>query len=173
MSINKTALCKRSLNGFTLIEILVVIVIIGITLGFALIAFGDFGESKKILYAAEQVEYTIKLAQQQAIFENSTLGLKIDNTSYQLLKFQSTSKWGPVPSRHSLFKIHYLPKNIVVTLKTKMKINFNEPGIVINPAGETNSFTLNFGTKKEPNIAVLIGKGNGDLTLNTGTANAK
>ncbi len=39
---------RADLNGFTLIEILVVIVIVGITLSFALLAFGDFGSERRI-----------------------------------------------------------------------------------------------------------------------------
>lgn len=148
-------------KGFTLIEILVVIVIIGITIGFALITFGDFGESRKILYAAEQLEKTLRLAQQQAILENSTLGLRIDNNSYQILKFQNSSQWRPLSK--SLFKPHYFPKDMRITLKTHFKTNLNEPPIIINPSGETNAFTLTFGTNKEHSIAVLIGKTNGEL----------
>ena len=74
-------------KGFTLIEILIVIVIIGITIGFALIAFGDFGEGKRIRFAAEQLINTIKLSQQKAILESSTLGLKVDQSSYRVFKF--------------------------------------------------------------------------------------
>lgn len=160
-------------KGFTLIEILVVIVIIGITLGFALIAFGDFGASKKIIYAGEQVENTLRLAQQQAILENSTLGMKIDNNSYQILRFQNASQWRVVSSKHLLFKVHYLPKDMIVTLKTTSQKNSKDPGIVINSSGETNTFTLVFGTKKEPSIAVLTSKENGDLTFSTTTNNGK
>ena len=160
-------------KGFTLIEILVVIVIIGITLGFALIAFGDFGASKNILYAAEQVENTLKLAEQQAIFENSTLGMKIDNQSYQILRYKNGSSWSVVSSRHLLFKIHYLPKDMVVNLKTNTPKSSKDPGIIINSSGETNVFTLSFGTKKDPVIAVLSGESNGDLTFSRAVTNAK
>lgn len=153
MSVNK---------GFTLIEILVVIVIVGITIGFALLSFGDFGESKKILYAAEQFEKTLRLAQQQAILESSTLGMRIDNSSYQILKFKNASHWAPVSSKN-LFRAHYFPKNMIITLKTELKRNSRGPGIIINPSGEVNPFTLSFGTLKEKSIALLTGKANGEL----------
>ena len=153
-------------KGFTLIELLVVIVIIGITLGFALISFGDFGESRKIIYAAEQLEKNIRLAQQQAILESSTLGLRIDNNGYQLLKLQNTTHWVALPSK-SLFKMHYFPKGTYITLKTSFKTNKNEPAIVINSSGETNSFMVHFGINKEKTIAVLTGKSNNELSVTT------
>ncbi len=160
-------------KGFTLIEILVVIVIIGITLGFALIAFGDFGQNKKIIYAGEQLENTLRLAQQQAILENSTLGLKINNTSYQILKFQNGSQWQIGSSTNLLFKIHYFPKEMIISLKTTTPKNTQDPGIIINSSGETNSFSLNFGTHKDPSIAVLTGKDNGELNFSTVSNNEK
>src|SRR6478752_6140292 len=86
-------------KGFTLIEMLIVIVIIGITIGFALLSFGDFGASKGILFAAEQLEHTLTLAQQQALLENTTLGLRIDNNSYQILKFDESSNWKPISDK--------------------------------------------------------------------------
>jgi general secretion pathway protein H len=153
-------------KGFTLIELLVVIVIIGITIGFALISFGDFGEGKKIIYAAEQLERTLRLAQQQAILDSSTLGLHIDNKSYQILKFHISNQWRPV-SANNLFRTHYFPNDMIITLKTDFKVNLKEPGIIINSSGETNAFILNFGTTKEKRIAVLSGRGNGELNFTT------
>lgn len=152
-------------KGFTLIELLVVLVIIGITLGFAVVAFGDFGGSKKIIYAGEQVEHLLSFAQQQAILENSTLGLKIDNSSYQIVKFKH-NKWSIVPSKQLLFKIHLLPQGTIVSLKSS-RTNSKNPKIIINPTGETNVFTLVFGTAKQENIAHLSGKGNGELVFST------
>ena len=153
-------------KGFTLIEILIVIIIIGITIGFALIAFGDFGESRRILFSAEQLASTLKLAQQQAILETSTFGLRIDNNSYQILKFQNPSNWVPI-SNKGIFKITYFPKNTVITLKTSNKTSPGYPPIIINASGEMTPFTLGFSTNKETVMTMLIGNHDGGLTFST------
>lgn len=159
----------RNNQGFTLIEIMVVIVIIGITVGFALIAFGDFGESKRILFAAEQLVNNLRLAQQQAILETSTLGLRIDNTSYQILQLQSNSQWHPI-SNKGVFKVNYFPQNTLVTLKTNHHPQPGTPAIIINASGDLTPFTLNFGSNKEHEIALLTGTRNGDLQFKMATS---
>ncbi len=80
-------------RGFTLIEILVVLLIIGITMGFALMAFGDFGEKRRIVVAAEQFTNLIKLVQQQAILETSTLGIDVHDNHYDVLRFKPPASW--------------------------------------------------------------------------------
>ncbi|MGC1181401.1 type II secretion system minor pseudopilin GspH [Legionella sp.] len=148
--------------GFTLIEIMIVIVIIGITVGFALIAFGDFGESKRILFAAEHLVNNLRLAQQEAILETNTLGLRIDNKSYQILQLQNNSKWSPM-SNKGIFKTTNFPQNTVITLITKNHPGARKPSIIILASGDMTPFTLNFGSNKEDKLASLIGSRNGDL----------
>jgi general secretion pathway protein H len=149
-------------RGFTLIEILVVLVIIGITLGFALITFGDFGEGRRLLFSAEQVANTLKLAQQQAILEGSTLGLYIDNTGYQVLKYKDSSHWKPMFNK-KIFGIHSLPKNTLVSLSTKHPSLQKTPSIIISPSGDMSSFMLYFGTAQETKIILLKSSANGNL----------
>ncbi len=156
---------EKSHQGFTLIEILIVLVIIGITFGFALIAFGDFGESRRLLFSAEQLVNTLRLAQQQAILETSTLGLRIDNTGYQILQLNNNAQWKPISDK-GVFKMTYFPQDTHITLKTINSTPIGAPSIIISSSGELTPFTLNFGNKKDNNLAVLIGKRNGDLTFN-------
>ncbi|WP_058477450.1 type II secretion system minor pseudopilin GspH [Legionella steigerwaltii] len=156
---------KRSNQGFTLIEILIVLVIIGITFGFALIAFGDFGESRRILFSAEQLVNTIRLAQQQAILETGTLGLRIDNASYQVLQLNNNTQWRPI-SEKGVFKMTYFPQDAHITLKTNHSTPAGAPAIIISASGDMTPFTLNFGSKQDHNLASLIGKRNGELQLN-------
>ena len=150
-------------RGFTLIEILIVIVIIGITVGFALISFGDFGASRRILFSADQLVNTLRMAQQQAILETSTLGLRIDSHSYQILRFENSSKWEPISNR-GIFKVNYFPQNTVITLKTNTKPLNGSPAIVINSSGDMTPFTLDFGTNKEI-MTVITGTHDGSLKL--------
>lgn len=153
----------RNNQGFTLIEIMIVIVIIGITVGFALIAFGDFGESKRVLFAAEQLLNTLRLAQQQAILETSTLGLRLDNSSYQILQLQDNSAWRPLANK-GIFKVNYFPKTTFITWRINNHPAAGAPSIIINSSGDMTPFTLNFGINKE-NVALLTGTRNGNLTL--------
>jgi general secretion pathway protein H len=152
----------RNNQGFTLIEIMIVIVIIGITVGFALIAFGDFGESKRIMFAAEQLVSNLRLAQQKAIIETATLGLRIDTNSYQILQLQNNNQWKPI-SNKGIFKVTYFPKNTLITLKINNHPLIGMPAIIINSSGDLTPFTLSFGSNKENQIAVLTGRRNGDL----------
>jgi general secretion pathway protein H len=157
---------KTSNQGFTLIEILIVLVIIGITFGFALIAFGDFGASRRIVFSAEQLANTLRLAQQQAILENSTLGLRVDNSSYQILQLQNNNQWKPI-ANSGPFKMTYFPKGTLITLKTNISSPAGAPGVIITSSGDMTPFILTFRTSKEENITALVGKRNGDLYFNT------
>ncbi|PWY56080.1 type II secretion system protein GspH [Legionella qingyii] len=165
LSPSAVAVSKRSNQGFTLIEILIVLVIIGITFGFALIAFGDFGESRRILFSAEQLMNTLRLAQHQAILETSTLGLRINNTGYQVLQLNNNTQWKAISDK-GVFKMTYFPKDTHITLKTINPTPVGAPAIIISSSGELTPFTLNFGSKKDNNLALLIGKRNGELKFN-------
>ena len=151
-------------RGFTLIEILIVIVIIGITIGFAIIAYGDFGASRRLQFAAEQLVNTVKLAQQQAILESGTLGIRLNNSGYRILKYQNSSmQWQPI-SNKGVFKEKIFPKNTKIKLNAK-SIN-NAPSIILHAAGTMTPFTLTIGNNKEENIIIITGHHNGNIQLN-------
>ena len=54
-------------QGFTLVEILIVIFIISIVMTFAVLSLGDFGASRRIVLAAEQFKSDLISIQQEAI----------------------------------------------------------------------------------------------------------
>ncbi len=160
----KLVIGMRKNKGFTLIEILVVMVIIGITVGFALLAFGDFGESKRILFAAEQLKNTIQLAQQQAILENSIMGLRINNSGYQLVKYQEPKGWSSGTNR-GIFKMYTFPNSTVLTVKKTITSISDKPALIIDSSGTLTPFTIQFSNQHQEKIALLQGWANGDLNL--------
>ena len=153
----------RVKRGFTLIEILVVVLIIGITLGFAMLAFGDFGGSRRIQVAAEQFVSYVKLVQQQAILESSTLGIKLNGNSYQALRFQAKANWQPL-SHHKIFHVQHFPEQAVTHLITKRN-KTGTPEIVINASGDLTPFKLQIGTAKHANLVTIVGQHNGNISL--------
>lgn len=152
-------------RGFTLIEILIVVAIIGISLSFALLAFGDFGKNRQVLVAAEQFFAYIKLIQQQAILQTNTLGIKISNQGYQA--YSLTGKFNQRTMRaKSIFRRQSFPANVVVNLHKPGK----SPDIFIDASGEMAEFQLDFGTAKLPTLVSLIAKADGSLRLHNHAA---
>jgi general secretion pathway protein H len=154
-------------RGFTLIEILVVIVIIGITLTFALMAFGDFGEKRRILVAGEQFNHYLKLVQHQAIIENSTFGIAIHKNGYQVLRFKAPNIWAPLSSG-SIFHIQHFPTGLVIHLQNKVD-NPDAPAIIIHSSGNISAFKLDFGSAKQEQMITLISAPEGTFLQKPGS----
>jgi general secretion pathway protein H len=145
-------------QGFTLIEILVVLLIIGITISFALLAFGDFGEKRRIITKAEEFSQYIKVIQQQAILEATPYAIQIHPKNFTVLRFKK-SNWQLVPAK-AIFRHATFPDGMVAHLTPNTMI-------VINPSGNITPFQLDFGTKKQPIIVRMISKSD-DISLLNG-----
>ncbi|MDI9819498.1 MULTISPECIES: type II secretion system minor pseudopilin GspH [unclassified Legionella] len=149
-------------KGFTLIEILVVLIIIGITIGFALLSFGDFGASRRATVSAEQFSTYIKLVQQQAILEMSTLGVQVNQDNYRTFRLERDS-WQLMPEK-GIFHTRYFPENVIVNLQ-KAANTFKTPNIIIHSSGDITAFKLSFGTRKKSDIITIIARHDGQLIM--------
>ncbi len=150
-------------RGFTLIEILVVVLIIGITMGFALLAFGDFGGSRRVTVAAEQFVSYVKLAQQQAIMETGTLGIKLNKNNYQVLRFQAPATWIAIMP-NNIFHDQHFPDSAITKLVSDTK-NTGKPQIIINSTGDMTPFTLQIGTTNKEKLLTIVGTYNGNVSI--------
>lgn len=151
---------KIKQKGFTLIEILVVILTVGITLGFALLAFGDFGSTRRITVAAEEFIDYVKLVQQQAIITSNTLSIRVSQDGYQALRLQQHLAHKPhwQPMSQTVFRLQKFPHDATVNLQ-KAKY------LIVHPSGDMTAFTLIFKSAKQTPVVSVIGTHNGILRL--------
>lgn len=134
-------------DGFTLIEILVVLLIIAIVLAVALMSFGDFGTSRRQQLSLLQLKASIKAAQLDAILQSEVLGLDITPTGYRYYDYQhnldnSVAYWRPLRHDH-LSNLHAFPSKISWSLTTSTpKAKPQEPRIYFLPDGTMTPFKL-------------------------------
>ncbi len=92
---NKTARPRWArLYGFTLLELLVVLVIVGITLG--AVVLNATPNQRQLLYnEAQRIALLMQLARDEAIVRNQAIAFESDNTRYRFLIRQG-NEWQPL-----------------------------------------------------------------------------
>lgn len=85
MNKNKIILCY----GFTLIEIMVVIVIISVVLGFVTLSVGDGNLAQKLEHESQRLAHLLRLASQESVMQSKEIGVNFDTNSYRFCELQT------------------------------------------------------------------------------------
>lgn len=148
--------------GFSLVEILVVLVIIAITVTMALYAFGDFGRKKNLDAIASNVISHIKLAHEYAVIDGSTLLLEMSGNSYQIKKYTPKNGW-VIPTTSAIFRKVVLPKNFhFQSDKKNLKI-------LLYSSGDITPFNILLEDKKGKSRILITGTISGNISKTTKT----
>ena len=150
-------------QGFSLIEILVVMVIIGIILSFVIVAFGDFGASRRAAMTSEHLASLMKYARIKAIIGADTYGVDIKQDGYIFYRFESSEKtpygeWKKLERDH-IFKSNSFPESLKISLN--IKTSPTQPEIIIKPSGHITPFTLTFDVHGD--LFIIKGHLNGQI----------
>ena len=101
---------RRSETGFSLIEILVVISIIGIVTSIALLSLGLLGEDRELQTEARRFAALVEVAQDEAMLQGRELGLELMATSYRFVEYDPfTFQWGELYG-DEIFRPRQLPE---------------------------------------------------------------
>ena len=153
---------QRFSLGFTLVEILVVMLIISITFGFAMLAVGDFGESRRIRSSAETFAQFVELMHERALLEASTIQIQLNSTTYTAQKLDGNHHWQTLRTAKNHSQI--LPKKTQISIvqgSKKMGTLF----ITVNGSGDMTPFKVYFGTSERAKLATISGDENGVVKL--------
>ena len=154
--------------GFTLIEVLVVILIIGIIINFVAISLGGRGPTETLKTEARRLVSLIELAAEEALLNSELIGIVVDEDSYQFLVREGES-W--MPSEETVFRKRNLPEGIRFKLITEYKPAQKEragsptPDIVLLSSGELTPFEIKVSTDLTEDFFRITGTETGTLSL--------
>lgn len=129
-------------GGFTLIEMLVVVVVVGIVAGGVAMSFSG-GEARNVRREADQLATLIRSAREQAVLENRTLVIAFNRSGY---KFMSPDDSGALaPMNDDVFSARRLGSGVEISaVEIDGSASINDPRIVLSPTGEATAGTVEF-----------------------------
>jgi len=117
-------------NGFTLVELIIVIALLGIALAIAAPSFGNYLERHNLRAAARAISSDIFLTRARAVSENKQYRMTFDqaDNSYCVLKRnEDDTAWDPAGPKRSLYAFS---SGLYFNFEDKININFQTRGTV-------------------------------------------
>ena len=179
-------LVSKRAAGFTLVEVLAVLVVIGIAAAVVSVSVGDGSRSMVVKGAARELYHSMNLAMEEAVFRNRQIGLRFDSVleegtqyyRYEWLQYDASAKaWLPLESKEFAGKL--LPEAVllkVVIEEQQITIGSNQggaeelfvveqkgdgkqpryPDLYFLSGGETQNFSLTISDESDPDAGFVI-----------------
>jgi general secretion pathway protein H len=172
---------RKASRAFTLIEILVVIVIIGVIVSAATLAVGVLGRDSQVEEEARRLWAVLRQAREEAELQTLDLGLFISGSAYEFLRFDPRQNvWIPITD-DSFYRQRTLPEGLrwrlwlddrEVVLKPDLpdrsKKSEHEkwpPQISVLSSGEIMPFELQLERDDQPALFRVVGLPDNDLRV--------
>jgi len=159
----------KEVNGFTLIEIIVVMVIISIILTFTTLSIGDGGLSQKLEQEAQRLASLLTMASQEAIMQSKEMGISFENDRYHFYVLQE-QEWQQLTN--DIFRPRKLPSGIQLELNLEDQpiilndeIKKNGPQLLLLSSGEFTPFEIIFSVSFNNTSYQLTGSATGKMCL--------
>ncbi len=134
----------RKEHGFTLIEILVVVIIIATISGIALLSMNLIADDRELDVERKRLATLIELAQDEAMMQGREFGLELMTSTYRFVEFDPFAfQWSEVPG-DDVFRLRRLPEGMEFELyvEDKRVILENDPKEFEDPEDENMSLTV-------------------------------
>ncbi|MEN8719600.1 MAG: type II secretion system minor pseudopilin GspH [Oceanococcaceae bacterium] len=159
--------------GFTLIEILVVVFIIGVILGFATLSLGGRSLDDRIEQDARRLYQVMQLAADEAILTTAEIGFQPLEDGYAFL-VRGDASWVPIENPRSPLRVHRfeIPARLRILEQTGGPPPSTQdedeellPAVYFFSSGELTPFTIELFVPDNPYRFRISGRIDGVLSL--------
>ena len=180
----------RLARGFTLIEVLVVVVLIGVLSAVALLSVGAVGRKDPLEDEARRLHALLRFAGEEALMQGRDLGLRLEPAGYRFLSYDPEAFLWEDMAADDLYKARELPEDVYMELFLEEKevvldtartrespgkasderekddrAGEPEPQLLILSSGELTPFQLWIAQRFEEDRYLIEGEADGQITL--------
>lgn len=149
---------QRFTSGFTLLEVLTVIIIVGVIISVATISVGALGRDNEMRDQAERVWAVLNQAKEECELQGFDVGMRVGLQSYDFLRFDSRDQtWQPI-ANDDLFAARQLPDGLRFRLwiEGREVILSEGPEAVSEDADEDESSDSDDSADEEPPPHIMV-----------------
>lgn len=171
-----TGWVRRRADGFTLLEIMVVIVIIAVIVGLAVIGLGD-NAARSLDEEARRIRTLIRLAADEAVLQGQEIGVAISADKYEFQVYDDRARQWARMQQDRIFRPRSMPDGIRMELfldDQELVLPVDDPeddaeGLLPQPqllllsSGEITPFELELTMESADRAVLLRGTPNGAI----------
>ncbi|MBL8266756.1 type II secretion system minor pseudopilin GspH [Steroidobacter sp.] len=171
----------RKLSGFTLLELLVVLVVVGIMVSMAVLSFGVLGRDRQAEEETRRFWTVLQQAREEAELQVEDIGIYIGTDSYEYLRFEPRKDEWQLIDGDELFQQRKLPEGLrfrlrleqrEVVLKPSLPQRSDKdenkkypPHVMVLSSGEVMPFELEIERDGAPSLWRVTALANNDLRV--------
>lgn len=164
--------------GFSLIEILVVMVIIALMAAVMTVAVGALGGDREIDEEAGRLADVVAVALEQAELEGRDYGLRLEPAGYEVMVFDGRRGWVGT-SGDAWFERHDFPAGLSVSLEAegrRVLLRATDvpetrlPQVIAFASGEVTPYRITLTRSASGEVASLEGAADGTIEMSHGDA---